>query len=69
MITIQNDSLGLPLSAIGREQLRKLPFADVCAQILTILKKQRNPPAPKWITDLFFFFFPKENYLDFKLVK
>lgn len=66
MITIQNDSLGLPLSAIGREQLRKLPFADVCARIFTIHKKQRNPPAPKRFTAGFF---PKENYLDFKSVK
>lgn len=66
MITIQNDSLGLPLSAIGREQLRKLLFADVSAQIFTILKKQRNPPAPERFTANFF---PKENYLDFKLVK
>jgi len=54
MITIQNDSLGLPLSAIGREQLRKLPFADVSARIFTILKKQRNPPAPEWFTADFF---------------
>lgn len=66
MITIQNDSLGLPLSAIGREQLRKLPFADVCARISTILRKERNAPALKWFTDDYF---STENNLDFKLFK
>lgn len=66
MITIQNDSLGLPLSAIGREQLRKLLFADVSAQIFTILKKKRNPPASERFTANIL---RKENYLDFKLVK
>lgn len=66
MITIQNDSLGLPLSAIGREQLRKLLFADVSAQIFTILKKERNSPASQRFAANILL---KENYLDFKLVK
>lgn len=69
MITIQNDSLGLPLSATGREQLRTLPFADVCAQIFTIRKKPRNPPAPEWFAAELFGVFNKESRLDFESFK